>query len=185
MASSFRWYNDEQELCQIINQTINENPNIIFILIIGNKHRVNPIKMVIKRNGIDHNTKILEQMPFSEMPNILNMCDILISHFNFHGVWPHNCSIKHLEYLAVGKPVIATNVGANTELVSDGQDGFVIPHSNINVMREKIETLLENDSTTDQFGRSAFNSAERYNIKLHLDKLEDLYHDLITEHEHS
>jgi glycosyltransferase involved in cell wall biosynthesis len=73
-------------------------------------------------------------------------------------------------------------LGGNAELVSNGYNGFIVPHSNIKVIREKLITLLENDFTTDRFGRSAFDSAKRYNIDSHLDKLEELYHDVITEH---
>ena len=43
------------------------------------------------------------------MPEVLNCCDILLSHLIMKN--SHNCSIKHLEYLSLGKPTVATDVG--------------------------------------------------------------------------
>ena len=55
MASSFRWYNDEKELCEIINTTIKENIKIQFLLIIGDKRRVKPIKNLISKRKLEKN----------------------------------------------------------------------------------------------------------------------------------
>jgi glycosyltransferase involved in cell wall biosynthesis len=154
MASSFRWYNDEIELCEIIRTTIKENNNIVFLFIIGDKRRVKPIKSLIEKNNLKNNTIILEQVPFSDMPNILNMCDILISHFNFHGVWPHNCSIKHLEYLSVGKPVIATDVGTVNFAIEDKINGIMIKEGDINGYSKAILKLANEKDTREIYGKN-------------------------------
>lgn len=154
MASSFRWYNDEEELCKIIKATIDKNSNILFLLIIGDKRRVKPIKNLIRKNNLDDNTLILEQIPFSEMPNVLNLCDILISHFNFHGVWPHNCSIKHLEYLAVGKPVVATNVGYVNFAIEDKVNGILVNESDSNGFSNAILKLAFEKSIREEYGNN-------------------------------
>jgi glycosyltransferase involved in cell wall biosynthesis len=154
MASSFRWYNDEEELCQIIKATINKNSNILFLLIVGDKRRAKTIKNLIRTNDLDSNTIILEQISFHEMPNILNMCDILISHFNFHGVWPHNCSIKHLEYLAVGKPVVATNVGYVNYAVEDNINGILVDEGDVQGFTNAILKLSADKDKRESFGNN-------------------------------
>jgi glycosyltransferase involved in cell wall biosynthesis len=154
MASSFRWYNDEEELCQIIKATINKNSNILLLLIVGDKRRAKTIKNLIRTNDLDSNTIILEQIPFHEMPNILNMCDILVSHFNFHGVWPHNCSIKHLEYLAVGKPVVATNVGYVNYAVEDNINGILVDEGDVQGFTNAILKLSADKDKRESFGNN-------------------------------
>jgi len=154
MASSFRWYNDEEELCEIMKATIVKNSNILFLLIVGDKRRVKTIKNLIKKNNLDNNTKILVQVPFNEMPNVLNMCDILISHFNFHGVWPHNCSIKHLEYLAVGKPVVATNVGYVNFAVEDDINGIHVQEGDIDGFSKAVLKLANEKDTRKIYGEN-------------------------------
>ena len=154
MASSFRWYNDLNELCEIIKLTIKINCNILFLLIIGDKRRVKPIKNLIKINNLENNTKILEQIPFHEMPKILNMCDILISHFNFHGVWPHICSIKHMEYLAVGKPVVATNVGYVNFAIEDNVNGILINEGDVQGFRNAVLKLACDKDMCKNYGHN-------------------------------
>jgi len=154
MASSFRWYNDEIELCEIIKATIDKKSNILFLLIVGDKRRIKPIKNLIEKNNLGSNVKILEQVPFNEMPNVLNMCDISISHFNFHGVWPHNCSIKHLEYLAVGKPVVATKVGYVNFAVEDNVNGIMIKEGDVNGFSKAVLKLVNEKDTREIYGKN-------------------------------
>jgi len=154
MASSFRWYNDEKELCEIINIVKNKNRNIMFLLIIGDKRRIKKIKNEIKINNISSNVIILEQVPFSEMPEMLNLCDILISHFNFHGVWPHNCSIKHLEYLSVGKPVVATDVGYVNFAIEDNINGILVKEGDVEGFVDAILALSKDRNKRKSLGNN-------------------------------
>ena len=100
MASSFRWYNDIDELCSILSTASMKIDHLKSLIIVGDQNKELEIQNKIIQYNLQDKTKILCQVPFEKMPSILNCCDILISHFNFHGKWPHNCSIKHLEYLS-------------------------------------------------------------------------------------
>ena len=88
------------------------------------------------------------------MPDVLNMCDILISHFNFHGVWPHNCSIKHHEYLAVGKPVVATNVGYVNFAVEDKVHGVLVDEGDVNGFANAILQLVADKDKREIYGNN-------------------------------
>lgn len=50
-----------------------------------------------------------------------------------------------LEYMACGIPVVATANGGNSELVSEGVHGFLVPVGNVELMAEKIVTLLQEE----------------------------------------
>ena len=152
MASSFRWYNDEGELCKIIRSTVNKSCKIKFLLIVGDKRRVKPIKNLINTNNLESHTKILDQIPFNKMSRVLNMCDILISHFNFHRVWPHNCSIKHLEYLAVGKPVVATNAGYVNFAIENNVNGILIEEGDVKGFSDAILKLASDREMRETYG---------------------------------
>ena len=141
MASSFRWYNDIDELCLILKKANIEVPNLKNLIIVGDKSKETELSKKIADYEIENSTIILCQIPFEEMPKYLNCCDIFISHFNFHGRWPHNCSIKHLEYLSLGKPTIATNVGEVNFAIEHEENGLLSEEGNIDQFSDSIIRL--------------------------------------------
>ncbi|MCI0532305.1 MAG: glycosyltransferase family 4 protein [candidate division Zixibacteria bacterium] len=55
-----------------------------------------------------------------------------------------SCNRAILEGMALKKPVVATNVGGNPELVVDGQTGKLVPSGNAEMLTDAIRLLLEN-----------------------------------------
>jgi len=69
-----------------------------------------------------------------------------------------------LEAMAVGCPVIATNMGGIPEIIHDNKNGILIESDNIPAIMEAIERLKENSSYRDQiieYGRKTV--TERFN----------------------
>jgi glycosyltransferase involved in cell wall biosynthesis len=60
-----------------------------------------------------------------------------------------------LEYMAAGRAVIATDVGANSTLVRHGKDGLIVAPNNETAMVEAIRELLANPLSAAGFGASA------------------------------
>ncbi|MBI2450082.1 MAG: glycosyltransferase family 4 protein [Candidatus Nealsonbacteria bacterium] len=58
-----------------------------------------------------------------------------------------------LEAMALGKPVIASNVGGIPDLVKDGQTGFLFEVGNVEQLAEKLRTLLRNKNIAVEMGR--------------------------------
>jgi glycosyltransferase involved in cell wall biosynthesis len=65
-----------------------------------------------------------------------------------------------LEAMAAGLPIVATNICAIPELVSDGNNGFLIEPGKLNALAQRIERLLNNRSLRLQMGVEARNTAE-------------------------
>ena len=51
------------------------------------------------------------------------------------------------------RPVIATNVGGNSEIMKDGETGFLVEEGNREDLIEKISLLLDNKELAEKFGR--------------------------------
>ena len=64
-----------------------------------------------------------------------------------------------LEYLAMGLPCIATDVGSNRETVLDGWNGFLVPYGNREALGRALVALHDNENlrrAMGQRGRSHF-----------------------------
>jgi glycosyltransferase involved in cell wall biosynthesis len=77
-----------------------------------------------------------------------------------------------LEYMALGKPVIASSGGGTGEIIVDGKTGFIIPSNNHHVLYEKILFLLDNKKIALEMG---MNSEERIMDKFNLEKKSQEY----------
>jgi glycosyltransferase involved in cell wall biosynthesis len=65
------------------------------------------------------------------------------------------CSNSLLEAMALGRPVVTTDVGGNREVVLHGETGFLLPPGNVEELVKAITTLLENQETADSMGQKA------------------------------
>lgn len=59
-----------------------------------------------------------------------------------------------MEYMALRKPVVATDGGGTRELVVDGETGFLVPPGNADSLAAKIEHLLDNPDTARHMGEA-------------------------------
>jgi glycosyltransferase involved in cell wall biosynthesis len=75
-----------------------------------------------------------------DIPRIMSTFDVSVSCSDrFEGV---SGAIR--ESLAMGIPVVCTEVGGNTELVKDGVTGYLVPPGDAQALAEKICFILEN-----------------------------------------
>ena len=67
-----------------------------------------------------------------------------------------------LEAMACAKPVVAYNAGGISEIVKNGETGFLIEQANIDELKEKILYLLENENEAKRMGLNARKRVEEY-----------------------
>ncbi|MEO1450616.1 MAG: glycosyltransferase [Bacteroidota bacterium] len=82
-----------------------------------------------------------------------------------------------LEYMALGKPVVATDGGGTSEIVVNGETGFTVPAKDVSALREKLEYLLDNPEAARQMGNAGHDRVrEHFNLDNMVEKYIDLYH---------
>lgn len=72
--------------------------------------------------------------------------------------------LSHLliEALALGKAIVATDVGGNPELIEDGKNGLLVPSGDRDALAEAIRHLLQTPKHREVLGRAAEESAKRF-----------------------
>lgn len=85
-----------------------------------------------------------------------------------------------LEYMAAGKPVVATNVGGVGECVSDGKSGFLVGSDDDREMSAKLGILLGDGTLAKRFGDSGREIVEsRFSTGIQLQEITGLYRSLL------
>jgi glycosyltransferase involved in cell wall biosynthesis len=78
-----------------------------------------------------------------------------------------------MEALALGRPVISTNIAGVSELVRPGQTGWLVPPSSLDALVEVMQTVLEQPADAlSLLGRKGAELVrQRHDIKIEVDKL--------------
>lgn len=113
----------------------------IRLLIIGDcpdehEEYVKTIKQYIHENGLDEAVKILGVR--EDALEILKSIDFYISPSRSEGL-PYNL----LEALAAGKPVMATDIPGNNDIIRKSVEGVLVPVNSARTLAHGILTLLE------------------------------------------
>jgi len=81
-----------------------------------------------------------------------------------------------LEYMAVGLPVVATDVGGNREAVLDGETGFLVRERTPEAFARPLIALLEDDDLRLRMGASGMaRCLSNFELGKTMRDLEDYY----------
>lgn len=118
------------------------------LLLIGTGPLEEEIKRFLKDEGLEQKIVIAGYKPRNEVFEIVSKCSAVVLPSQ-----RENCSYTIIETMLLGKPVVASNVGGNPELVIDGHNGYIFEYDNSAELVEKIK-LLSNDEA-QQLGKNA------------------------------
>ncbi len=66
--------------------------------------------------------------------------------------WFESLGMVALECMAMGRPIVSTNVGGPAETIVDGVTGFLVPPRNSKAIAERVVPLLQNPALRRQMG---------------------------------
>ena len=76
------------------------------------------------------------------------------------------CGLVVNEAMANGLPVITTDkCVAGLELIRDGENGYIVPVENVDILAGKITVLLQNDSLRKIMAQKSLEYIKRYTIE--------------------
>jgi glycosyltransferase involved in cell wall biosynthesis len=85
-----------------------------------------------------------------------------------------------LEYMAAGRPVVATDVGGAREAIVEGETGYLVPAGDDELMATRIITLLKEPNRAQSLGeRGREVAASKFSLDTQLRQTEDLYNRLL------
>jgi len=143
------------------------------LLIIGEGElKTNLFKL---RAELELEDKVLLLGHRDDIPSLLNLMDVFILSSRLEG-----CSISILEAMASGKPVIATRVGGNPELVLEGKTGFLVPSAEPEKLAETIIQLLKDEKLRKKMGEEGRKRVmEKFSRESMVKNYEELYSQIL------
>ena len=108
------------------------------------------------------------------LPNYYAAAEMVVmpSHYESFGM-------VALEAMAMGRPVIASEVGGLAFLIQDGINGYHVPTRNPEALAEHIYELLANNQCREEMGRAARHYAERFDWPIIAHRMLAVYQSLV------
>jgi glycosyltransferase involved in cell wall biosynthesis len=123
--------------------------------------------------GLSERCKLLGSV--ADVPSFLADLDVAVLPSRAEGM-----SNAVLEYMAAGRPVVATAVGANPDVLEHGVTGMLVPPDDDAALAWSIGKLLREPATARRMGEAARCVArERYSREAMVGRFEDFYQGLV------
>jgi glycosyltransferase involved in cell wall biosynthesis len=115
--------------------------------LIGSGSLLNKVKS--QANGFGFNNRVIFWGEQDDIAGHLSKYQIFVLTSHWEG-FPRSI----LEAMRAGIPVIASDVGGVSEAVLDEKTGFLVPHKDVEVLREKLRLLIVNPDIREQMGKA-------------------------------
>lgn len=151
------------ELPLIFNQVYKENQQAKLILIgrdtsdilTGNPSVWSMMQPLFNQKAFQ-NVSYLGSVSYEDMKEHISRASVCV-----FPTFAEALPVSWIESMAVQKAVVASNIGWASEIITDGQDGFLVHPHDHQVFAQKIVTLLSNEKLRNQFGEAARKKVEQ------------------------
>ncbi len=118
-------------------------PDAVFV-IAGDGEQLRYLRELTKDLGIEPSFRFPGLIPWTEMPNILSMCDVFVAP-SIHDASGNVDGLPTvvLEAMAAGKPVVATKVAGLPLVVRNGRNGLLVEERDSQGLSEAILSVLQ------------------------------------------
>jgi glycosyltransferase involved in cell wall biosynthesis len=120
------------------------------LLIVGDGPQRPKLVQQVRDLGLEKRVHFTGQKTTAEVLAFLPTCDLLVLNSSYEGL-PHIV----LEAMALGVPVIATQVGGTPELIQDGITGRLIPPHAPVILRSVIQELRQHPELGTYYAQNA------------------------------
>lgn len=113
------------------------------------------VKSEVKEKGLEASVELTGVLSKEDWHKKSTDFDIFINTTNFD-----NTPVSVMEAMALGLPIVSTNVGGMPYLIDDGKDGVLVEKENAQAMKEAIVSLITN--TSQEIAINARKKAESF-----------------------
>ncbi len=164
-------YKGPADLLAAVPVVLGRFPEASFVLV-GDGPLRPALESLARRLGIERSVHLMGEL--AEGTDVLSALDVVVVPSRRDGM-----SNSLLEAMAAGRPVVATDVGGNAELLGDA--GLLVPPRNPACLAEAIVTVLEDSERARGLGEEARRRARLgFSAAAMMRRLEALYRDLLT-----
>ena len=137
-------------------------------------NQIAKLRLLASELGIEKRVRFIECA--ENVDELVSASDVFVAPF----LSERFSSVNLLEAMAMGKPVIATDVGEQRELIQSGVNGYLVTPGDVKELAAAIVNTLADPEDLAQVSRRAKVTAEQHSAGACAEKLQNLYLDLVA-----
>jgi glycosyltransferase involved in cell wall biosynthesis len=136
----------------------------IMLIIIGfSQDEEKYLTYLCEKLSVQNQVKFFPKVKYDEIPSYISMSDVGVYPLPPDNIWWHvSAPLKTLEYLAMGKPVIVTNIPFHKRIFEKGECGIILDTNTPQALANAIRYLFENKEKLVIMGKNGKEIVEKY-----------------------
>jgi glycosyltransferase involved in cell wall biosynthesis len=146
MVATFSRFKDQPTLIEAARLILARRADVRFVMV-GGGPTLEDCRTLLHAGEQDH-IRILGRVP--------GAIEDIVRHFDIGvlATFTEGISNSIIEYMVLGKPVVATRGGGTPELVEEGQTGFLVRERDPQELADRIDRLLDDEPLRQRMGQA-------------------------------
>lgn len=172
-----------EQAVEILNRTRRQIPTAS-LLVLGGGRKLSSIRQRAEELGVASHTVFTDYIPANDIPRYLSIADIALAPFEENDVTRAKSPLKIAEYMAMGLPIAASDIGDVRTMTSGA--AAVAPCGDVEEMARQVVSILSSPGVQQNMSLAGQRQAQAiYNWKTHVDTLETAYQSAIQKRTHT
>lgn len=150
----------------------------LHLLVLGDGPMMAWLRGYARGAGLENRITFTGWLPHDQVPRHLARADVAVAPYphleNFYF-----SPLKLFEYMALGKAIVASDIGQIRELIQHGETGLLVPAGDTVTLVDAIEALLLDAETRNRLGANAARASRRFTWQANAERLMEIVQPLI------
>lgn len=151
-----------QKAVDVLINALKEVSGEAYLLIVGQGKDLEQLKQQAQASGQEK--RVVFGGVRSDIPQLLATADCFVLPSRYEGL-----PLVLTEALAAGKPIIVSDFEAAKEVITDGENGLIVPREDSHALANAMSSIKSDKQLRSNLADSAKKSAERFSISHHVE----------------
>jgi glycosyltransferase involved in cell wall biosynthesis len=146
---------DDLDLALVALQEVQKHVPDVKLVVVGTGDGLARLRALANELSLQDRVHFTGWVEHQRVPAYLAAADVAIYPYRDTLVNRAKCSIKILEYMAMGKAIVTTRVGQNLEYLEHGRSGILAEPGDTNAFARALIDLLADPALVARLGQNA------------------------------
>jgi len=143
----------------------------VSFVFLGDGEIRNQLEAMVEQLGLKENVKFLGWR--QDVAEVMSIFDIFVLPSLNEGM-----GRVLVEAMALGKPIVASDIGGIPDLVVQGENGYLVPVGDVETLAVRTRELLDDSGKREEMGNTGRRYVAKYSSEEMVEKIDRLYREL-------